>query len=249
MSGVKKYDYSTLTAAIRNYTEVDDSVFTQAIIDEFIMAAEFRIYQELPMDSQRFVQEGTLAADDNTINSPAGALFIRGVEVFNSTTASTGNGSWLEKKDQTYLSEYTDRLTGPEGDRTAQDVTGFPKYYAMFGGADNTTDTSSGGMYLAPTPDANYKFRIYYNKMPNGLGSGTGFNNNTYLSTYFPQGLLYASLVEAYAFLKGPTDMLTYYENRYKNAIQQFAGMQLGRRRRDDYTDGTVRIPVKSPSP
>jgi hypothetical protein len=249
MSGVKKYDYSTLTAAVRSYTEVDDSVFTQAIIDEFIMAAEFRIYQELPMDSQRFVQEGTLATDDNTINSPAGALFIRGVEVFNSTSATTGNGTWLEKKDQTYLSEYVDRLTGPEGDRTAQDVTGFPKYYAMFGGADNTTDTSSGGMYLAPTPDANYKFRIYYNKMPNGLGSGTGFNNNTYLSTYFPQGLLYACLVEAYAFLKGPTDMLTYYENRYKNAIQQFAGMQLGRRRRDDYTDGTVRIQVKSPSP
>jgi len=249
MSGVKKYDYSTLTAAIRSYSEVDDSVFTQAVIDEFIMAAEFRIYQELPMDSARFVQEGALAADDNTINSPAGALFIRGVEVFNSTTATTGNGTWLEKKDQTYLSEYTDRLTGPEGDRTAQDVTGFPKYYAMFGGADNTTDTSSGGMYVAPTPDANYKFRIYYNKMPNGLGSGTGFNNNTYLSTYFPQGLLYACLVEAFGFLKGPVDMLTYYENRYKNAIQQFAGMQLGRRRRDDYTDGTVRIPVKSPSP
>jgi len=249
MSGVKKYDYSTLTTAIRSYTEVDDSVFTQAVIDEFIMAAEFRIYQELPMDSQRFVQEGSLAADDNTINAPAGCLFIRGIEVFNSTSSSEGNGSWLEKKDQTYLAEYVDRLTGPEGDLTAQDVTGFPKYYAMFGGADNTTDTSSGGMYIAPTPDAGYKFRVYYNKMPNGLGSGTGFNNNTYLSTYFPQGLLYACLVEAYAFLKGPTDMLTYYENRYKNAIQQFAGMQLGRRRRDDYTDGTVRIQVKSPSP
>ena len=247
MSGVKKYDYSTLTAAIRSYTEVDDSVFTQAIIDEFIMGAEFRIYQELPMDSARFVQEGTLAADDNTINSPAGALFIRGVEVFNSTANTEGNGTWLEKKDQTYLSEYVDRLTGPEGDRTAQDVTGFPKYYAMFGGADNTTDTSSGGMYLAPTPDANYKFRIYYNKMPNGLGSGTGFNNNTYLSTYFPQGLLYACLVEAYSFLKGPTDMLTLYDGKYKQELQKFAAMQIGRRRRDDYTDGTLRIPIESP--
>ena len=241
--------YSNLTTDIRNYTEVDADVLTTAVINRFIEDAEFRIYQELPMDSQRFVQEGTLAADDNTINAPAGCLFIRGIEVFNSTSSSAGNGSWLEKKDQTYLAEYTDRLTGPEGDRTAQDVTGFPKYYAMFGGADNTTDTSSGGMYIAPTPDAGYVFRVYYNKMPNGLGSGTGFNNNTYLSTYFPQGLSYACLVEAYAFLKGPTDMLTYYENRYKNAIQQFAGMQLGRRRRDDYTDGTVRIQVKSPSP
>ena len=249
MSGVKKYDYSTLTTAIRDYTEVGSDVLTTTVVDGIIMAAEFRIYQELPMDSQRFVQEGTLSTDNNTINNPAGTLFIRGVEVFNSTANTEGNGTWLEKKDQTYLSEYVDRLTGTEGDLTAQDVTGFPKYYAMFGGADNTTDTSSGGMYLAPTPDAAYRFRIYYNKMPNGLGSGTGFNNNTYLSTYFPQGLLYACLVEAYGFLKGPTDMLTYYENRYKNAIQQFAGMQLGRRRRDDYTDGTVRIQVKSPSP
>ena len=249
------YSYSTLTTAIRAFTEVDNDpaitavVLTQTIIDEFIMAAEHRINTELPMDSDRKVQEGTLVADDNTINSPAGALFIRGVEVFNSTANTTGTGSWLEKKDQTYLSEYTDRLTGPEGDLTAQDVTGFPKYYAMFGGATLKTDTTSGGLYIAPTPDAAYKFRIYYNKMPVGLGSGSDGNSTTYISNYFPQGLLYACLVEAFAFLKGPMEMLTLYENKYKTSIQQFAGMQIGRRRRDDYTDGTVRIQVKSPSP
>ena len=249
MSGISNYTYTTLTEAIRSYTEVDDTVFTQAIIDNFIMAAEFRINIELPMDADRFVQEGTLAADNNTINSPAGALFIRGVEVFNSTANSNGDGTWLEKKDQTYLSEYVDRLTGTEGDLTGQDVTGFPKYYAMFGGATLKTDTTSGGMYIAPTPDAAYRFRIYYNKMPVGLGSGSDGNSTTYLSNYFPQGLFYACLVEAYGFLKGPMEMLTLYENKYKTSIQQFAGMQIGRRRRDDYTDGTVRIQVKSPSP
>ena len=249
MSGVSNYTYTTLTTAIRDYTEVDSSVFTQAIIDNFIMSAEFRINIELPMDADRFVQEGTLAADDNTINSPAGALFIRGVEVFNSTANSNGDGTWLEKKDQTYLSEYVDRLTGTEGDLTGQDVTGFPKYYAMFGGATNTSDTTSGGLYIAPTPDAAYRYRIYFNKMPVGLGSGSDGNSSTYLSNYFPQGLFYACLVEAYGFLKGPMEMLTLYENKYKTSIQQFAGMQIGRRRRDDYTDGTVRIQVKSPSP
>ena len=249
MSGVSIYTYTTLKQAIKDYTEVDDSVFTTTILDGFIMAAEYRINNELPMDSDRFVQEGTLSTDNNTINVPAGALFIRGIEVFNSTANTTGAGTWLEKKDQTYLSEYTDRLTGPEGDLTAQDVTGFPKYYAMFGGATLKTDTTSGGLYIAPTPDAAYKFRIYYNKMPVGLGSGSDGNSTTYISNYFPQGLLYACLVEAFAFLKGPMEMLTLYENKYKSAIQQFAGMQLGRRRRDDYTDGTVRIQVKSPSP
>jgi len=246
MSGISIYTYDTLKQAIKDYTEVDDTVFTTTILDGFIMAAEYRINNELPMDSDRFVQEGTLSTDNNTINVPAGALFIRGVEVFNSTTDSTGTGSWLEKKDQTYLSEYTDRLTGPEGDLTSQDVTGFPKYYAMFGGATLKTDTTSGGLYIAPTPDAAYKFRIYFNKTPLGLGSGNDGTATTYISNYFPQGLLYACLVEAFMFLKGPTDMLTLYENRYKTELQKFAAMQLGRRRRDDYTDGTVRIPIES---
>ena len=242
------YSYTTLTAAIKSYTEVDATVFTQAIIDEFIMAAEHRINIDCPMDSDRFVQEGTLAADVDNIRVSAGAQFVRGVEIFNASN-STEQGTWLEKKDQTYLSEYVGRLTGPEGDLTAQDVTGKPVYYSMFGGATGLTDTTSGSIYLAPTPDVNYNFRIYFNKMPVGLGTGAGGNSHTYLSNYFPQGLLYACLVEAYGFLKGPMEMLTLYENKYKTSIQQFAGMQLGRRRRDDYTDGTVRIQVKSPSP
>jgi hypothetical protein len=218
---------------------------TQAIIDEFIMAAEHRINIDLPLDSDRFVEEGTMAADVNNIRVPAGALFVRGVEVFNASN-TTEAGTWLEKKDQTYLSEYIGRLTGPEGDLTAQDVTGKPKYYAMFGGATGLTDATSGSIYLAPTPDVNYEFRIYFNKMPTALSAS---NTTTYISNYFPQGILYATLVEAFGYLKGPMDMLTLYENKYKTSIQQFAGMQIGRRRRDDYTDGTVRIQVKSPSP
>jgi len=69
---------------------------------------------------------------------------------------------------------------------------------------------------------------------------------NTYLSTYFPQGLLYACLVEAFGYLKGQMDMLTLYEQKYKTELQKFAAMQIGRRRRDDYTDGTLRIPIES---
>ena len=41
--------------------------------------------------------------------------------------------------------------------------------------------------------------------------------------------------------------MLTLYENKYKQELQKFAAMQIGRRRRDDYTDGTIRIPIESP--
>jgi len=42
--------------------------------------------------------------------------------------------------------------------------------------------------------------------------------------------------------------MLTLYDGKYKQELQKFAAMQIGRRRRDDYTDGTIRIPIESPS-
>ena len=247
------YTLSALEADIRSYTEIDSTVFTGAVLSRFIENAEFRIFYDVPSDNNRFVSEGNLAVDDNTINVPGsgskgntGTVFVRGIEVFESTANSEGEGTWLQKKDQTYLSEYVNRLTGTEGGSTGQDVTGFPKYYAMFGGATAVSDTTSGGIYIAPTPDANYTHRIYYDMIPKSLVTKT---SGTYVSQYFPQGLLYATLVEAYGFLKGPMDMLTLYENKYKQEVQKFGGVQIGRRRRDDYTDGTVRIPVNSPSP
>ena len=240
------YTLEQLETDIRSYTEVDSNVLTGAILGRFIENAESRILYDLPMDSDRKSATGNFAVDDNTINNPAGALFIRGVEVFDSTSSITGNSVFLQKKDQTYLREYVAKLTGPAGGLTGQDVTGQPKYYAMFGGATGITDSTSGGLLLAPTPDTTYAFRVYYNVKPISLVTNT---SGTYLSRNFANGLLYGCLAEAFGYLKGPMDILTLYENKYKQEVQKFAGAQLGRRRRDDYTDGTIRIPVKSPSP
>ena len=238
------YTLSALEADIRSYTEVDSTVFSGALLGRFIENAEYRINLDIPMDSARDEYEGTLAADVNTVRVPAGYMFVRGVEVFNSTSSRTGPATWLQKRDRTFINEYVGQLTGPEGGSTGQDTTGLPKYYAMFGGATGLTDTTSGNIIMAPTPDANYLINIHGNAMPTGLGTNT---SGTYVSRYFPQGLLYATLVEAYGYLKGPADMLTLYEQKYKQELQKFASMQIGRRRRDDYTDGTIRIPIESP--
>jgi len=238
------YSYSDLTTDIRNYTEVDSNVFTAAVINGFLRNAEHRINLDIPMDSDRAQDEAQFATDFNSITMPPGLLFVRGIQVYDSTTATTGEGVWLERRDQTFISEYIGELTGTSGGSAAQDVTGLPKYYSMYGGATTgTTTATSGAVYVAPTPDKNYKYIIHYNVMPSGLETATA---GTYVSNYFPQGLLYACLVEAYAFLKGPTDMLTLYESKYKTELQKFAAMQIGRRRRDDYTDGTIRIPIES---
>ena len=238
------YNYSNLVTDIRNYSEVDSNVFTAAIVNRFIENSEYRIAYDLPMDSDRKQAQAQFATDSNSINVPAGCLFVRAVQVFPSTSASTGQGVYLERRDQTFIQEYVGELTGDEGSQSGQDTTGLPKYYSMFGGATGTSSTTSGGMYIAPTPDANYQYIIHYNKIPPSLETDT---SGTYVSLYFPQGLLYACLCEAFTFLKGPTDMLTLYEQKYKTELQKFAAMQIGRRRRDDYTDGTLRIPIESP--
>ena len=233
MSGIS---YTTLVTQIRNYTEVGDTVLTTAVLESLILNAQQRIMMDIPIDSDRKAQTGNLVVGQTTINCPAGALFIRGVQVYTSTSAVTGDNEWLLKRDQTFLQEYVPS--------TESAKRGKPKYYAMFGGATGLSDTTSGRIMVAPVPDATYSFQIHYNLMPATLESG---NETNYISLNFPQGLLYCCLAEAYGYLKGPMDMLTLYENKYKQEIEKFAGMQIGRRRRDDYTDGTVRIPIESP--
>ena len=230
------FTYSTLTTAIQNYTEVGTSVLSSTITDQFIDNSELRILRDVPIDADRKEMIGNLTASKDNVYTPAGALFIRGIQVYTSTSVATGANSWLVKKDVSYLREYD----------TAETTTGTPKYYAMSGGAEGTGATSSGRLTIVPTPSSAFMYKIHYNARPVGLSSS---NTTTYLSLNFGNGLLYACLVEAFSYLKGPQDMLQLYEQKYQTEAQKFGGEQIGRRRRDDYTDGEPRIPVQSPAP
>ncbi len=232
--------YSGLVTQIRNYTETDSNVLTTDILENIILNAQYRIMRDVPIDADRKQQLGNFVAGQESINCPAGALFIRGIQVYDTNgSAITGANRWLQKKDLTYLQEYQD-VTGTSA------AQGQPKYYAMFGGGTGDSDTNSGRIFVSPTPNTTYRFRVHFNKMPATLSSD---NTTNYISLNFPNGLLYCCLSETYGFLKGPIDMLTLYENKYKQEIQKFAIEQTGRRRRDDYTDGTVRFKIESSSP
>ena len=45
------------------------------------------------------------ATDFNSITMPVGLLFVRGIEVYESTANTNGQGQWLERRDQTFISE------------------------------------------------------------------------------------------------------------------------------------------------
>ena len=230
------FTYSTLTTAIGNYTEVGTSVLSSTITDQFIDNSELRIFRDVPIDADQKETTGNLTASKDNINVPAGTLFVRGIQVYTSTTATTGANSWLAKKDITYLREYD----------AAETTTGTPKYYAMSGGATGSGAASSGRITIVPTPSSAFMYKLHYTARPLGLSSA---NTTNYISLNFGNGLLYACLVEAFSYLKGPMDMLQLYEKKYQTEIQKFGAEQLGRRRRDDYTDNEPRIPVPAQTP
>jgi hypothetical protein len=210
--------YTELVTKIRDYTEVDSNVLTATIINGFIENAEFRILRDVDSDNNRKYATASVVVTQKYFNTPTDLLVIRSAQVFN----TDGTISFLDVRDMTFINEYNQSNT-----------TGIPKYYANW---DEDT------VIVAPTPDQAYTIQLNYILKPTGLSSNTA---NTYLSQQFPNGLLYACLVEAYGFLKGPQDMLQYYENRYKQAIEGFSLEQMGRRRTDEFLDGEPRIARK----
>ena len=215
--------YAELLTKIRDYTEVDSNVFTSTILDGFILDAEWRINRDVDSDNNRKYAQADIVAGQRYVNTPLindDTLIIRSAQITNSTGgADNSSRSFLEYRDTNFISEYNP--TGTQG---------LPKYYSYW---DEST------IILAPTPDQNYNMQINYILKPEGLSSS---NTTTYLSTEFPNGLLYACLIEAYGFLKGPADMIQLYEKNYADAAIGFSIEQMGRRRRDEYQDGSPRL-------
>ena len=206
--------YAELVTKIRDYCEVDSNVFTSTIVNGFISDAEFRILRDVDSDNNRKYATATLISGQRFIDVPTGTLVIQGAQIIDGS-----NREYMEVRDPSFMSEYN-----------SSGATGEPKYYAMW---DEDT------IVLAPTPDQTYTIQINYILKPTGLSSST---STTYLSERFPNGLLYACLIEAFAYLKGPNDLLQLYEQKYKQALEGFSIEQMGRRRRDEYQEGVPRI-------
>ena len=220
--------YSELVTQIRDYTETDSSVLTDIIVNDFIEHAEKRIFRDVDLDIYRSYQYATLTQGVPFVSLPGANLgqlaFIRSAQIYD---AANPIRYYLYQKDITYMNEYW-----PNRNTEAQ-----PKFYAMW---DQDT------IYLAPTPNTAYNIELALNKQEDGLSSS---NTSNWVSTNAPKVLLYASLSEAFKFLKGPDNMLQYYEQGYQQALQGLQLEQQGRRRRDEYYDGVLRFPLNSQQP
>ena len=212
--------YDELVQKIRDYTEVDANVLTSTIVNGFIEDAEFRLLRDVDTDSNRRYVTAQLVSGTRFIDTPDNLLIIRSAQIVDSDgVGASNNRDFLQYRDTSFMSEFN-----------PAESTGVPKYYSNW---DQNT------IVVAPTPNATYTIQLNYILKPTGLSST---NTTTYLSQQFPNGLLYACLVEAFSFLKGPNDLLQLYEGKYKQAVEGFSVEQMGRRRRDEYQSGVPRV-------
>jgi hypothetical protein len=219
--------YGQLQTQIRNYTEVDSNGLSDSTLSVIVQNTENRIYRELNIDAFRLYASAVTTAGTTTISVPSGLRNIRYVEMI----SPSGEFSTLEQKDSSYMAEFNN---------TPSSSTYYekPRYWA------NWNETT---WFVAPTPNTTYAINIAYYQQPASITSTT--SATTYVSVYAQDVLLYGSLVETYKYLKGPADMIQTYEQSYQQAIRSFGDEQMGLRRRDEYVDGELRIPLKSNPP
>jgi hypothetical protein len=206
--------YAELLQKIRDYTEVDSNVLTDTICNGFIQDAEWRIARDVDADYDRQYSTATLVPGQRYLNMPQPYLIIRSIQIINA-----GTRTFIQPRDTSFFGEYN-----------PTDAQGEPKYYGNW---------YEDVVVFAPVPDIAYQIQVNYILSPVQLSVS---NTQTYVSEYFPNGLLYACLVEAFSFLKGPVDMLQLYDKKYQEAAKGFAIEQMGRRRRDEYQAGVPRI-------
>ena len=139
------YTFLDLKTNVRDYTEVDDTVLTDAILTTMTKNAENRIYRDADSDDNRFYATSNLAAGNRYVTIPSDLRVIRYIQLLD-TTVTPNVQVFLEKKDTSYMAEYYNRPSVQSG---------LPRYYANW---------DANFWVVSPTPNATYAITMAYVK-------------------------------------------------------------------------------------
>ena len=211
------FTFTTLKTAIQDYVDNSETTF-DTNLPRFILNAEERILKECQLDVFRKYVTGSVASSNKFLTKPSDYLASLSLSVINSSS-----NEFLMYKHTTFLQDFTPNPA----------TTGTPEYYA---------DWDNVAFLLAPTPDSSYTMELHYFYRPESIT--TTSDGTSWLGTNAELALLYASLVEAYTFMKGEEQLLAFYNNRYQEALQWMKNLGEGMQTRDQYRYDRVRRDV-----
>lgn len=208
-------NYSELVSIVQDYTE---NVFSTTDIDTFIQQAEQRIYNSVQLPALRKNVTGNTTNNNKYLAAPSDWLATFSMAV----VKANGDYEYLLNKDVNFI-----RAAYP-----APTDTGTPEYYALF---DQNT------FILGPTPNSNYTIELHYFYYPESIVTA----NTTWLGDNFDSALLYGTLLEAYTYMKGESDIVALYKQRYDESMLLLKQLGDGKDRQDAYRSGQVRYKVQ----
>ena len=217
-----------LKTIIQNYVENDDTTFVNTL-DDIIKNTEERIFELVQFDYFRKNVKGQLTLGSRFLTAPSDFELSFSL----ATIDSNGEYNFLEKKHTSFMQEYTP-------DPTDSTKYGLPLYYGDYD-KDLATGTKESTLIVAPTPNSSYEVELHYLYKPNSLVTDT---TGTWLSDHARNALIYGCLVEAYTFMKGESDLMTLYENRFLQEIGALKNKAEARGRRDEYRYDSLRTNV-----
>jgi hypothetical protein len=214
-------NYAALSAAIQAYTENTEADFV-ANIPVFVTQAEQRIFNSVQFPSLRQNVTGVTTTNNKYLQCPTDFLAVYSLAIIN----ASGEYEYLLNKDVNFIRQAYPQPTD----------TGIPRYYALFGPrSDNAAELT---FILGPTPDAAYGAELHYFFYPPSI---TVAPFTSWLGDNFDSVLLYASLVEAYTYMKGEADMMTLYNQKFMEALALAKRLGDGMERQDAYRSGQFR--------
>ena len=209
------FTYGELKQALQDYTENNETSFVTNL-PIFIRTAEERILKNVQLSLFRKNALATVTASNKYLACPSDFL-----APFSLSLAGTdGDKFFIEFKDVSFLQEYTPDAT----------TTGEPRYYAQFD-VDN--------FMLAPSPDVAYTAELHYFYRPQSL-TALSDSGTTWLSINAEMALLYASLIEAYIYMKGEQDVMAMYNQRFQEALMGIKMLGEAKETTDEYRTGKV---------
>lgn len=221
-------NYTALSNAIQAYTENTEADFV-ANIPVFVTQAEQRIYNSVQFPSIRKNVTGVTTLNNKYLQCPLDFLAVYSMAVID----AAGSYEYLLNKDVNFIRQAYPVPTD----------TGIPRYYALFGPAvSGSTISDELSFILGPTPDSTYSVELHYYYYPESITVAA--DGQTWLGDNFDSVLLYASLVEAYTYMKGEADMMALYNQKFMEALALAKRLGDGMERQDAYRSGQFRQKV-----
>ena len=100
------YTLANLQTDIRNYTEVSDTVLTDAVLERIIKNAEHTIFRAVDVDNERFYATSNTIINKRYVSIPADCRVIRYVQLKNSNNEQV----YLDQRDTSFMTEYYNTL-------------------------------------------------------------------------------------------------------------------------------------------